>query len=265
MKIVVFGCLHGSKKAKRAPLKGTNLILIAGDLGKADLMREMYFKNIERKKKGLEEIEYSPKEQKRAFMEAYDSSVEIVEFLSSFAPVYMIYGNVEISNKETKKLSKEIGLKLPSLTDKLNSMKNVRIINNKFVKFKHLRIGGVKFFTDSCWVREFKPKDYSDNLKKAKKASKKVEEVLKKFKDLDIFISHQPPYGILDRVTAKFAPKHWKGKNAGSKVLLNYVEKKKPKFHLCAHIHEGKGRKKIGKTEIINIGSNGDYVVLNID
>jgi len=263
MKILVFGCLHGSKKAKKAPLRGVDLILIAGDLGKADLMRKMAFKNIERVKKGLSEVEYSPKQRKRAFMEAYTSTIEIVKHLSKFAPVFIIYGNVESSNSETKKASKEIGLKLPYLTDKLNSLKNVKVINNKFVKFNGLRIGGLEYFIDTCWVMEFKPKDYRKSLKKAKKETDKAKKVLRKFKDLDILISHQPPYRILDKV-GKPAPKHWRGKHAGSKVILNHIKKKQPRYAFCAHIHEGKGKKKIGKTNIQNVGYNGDYVLLDI-
>jgi len=263
MKILVFGCLHGSKKAKKVPLRGVDLILIAGDLGKADLMRKMAFKNIERVKKGLSEVEYSPKQRKRAFMEAYNSTIEIVKHLSKFVPVFIIYGNVESSNSETKKVSREIELKLPYLTDKLNSMKNVKVINNKFVKFNGLRIGGLEYFIDTCWIMEFKPKEYRKELKAAKKETDKAKKILRKFKDLDILISHQPPYRILDKV-GKPAPKHWRGKHAGSKVILNYIKKKQPKYAFCAHIHEGKGKKKIGKTDVQNIGYNGDYLILDI-
>ncbi len=265
MKILVFGCLHGSEKIKKAPLKGIDMILIAGDIGKADLMRKRAFKNIERKRKGLPEVEYPPQQQKKAFMEAYNSTIKIVGHLSKFAPVFIIYGNVESSNSETRKMSNEIGLKLPFLTDKLNSMKNVRIINNKLVKFKDLKIGGLDYFTDTSWVIEFKTKN-KKKIKEAKKETEKARRILRRFGlNLDILISHQPPYKILDKVTAKYAPKDWKGKHAGSKAILNYIKKKQPRYVFCAHIHEGKGKRKIGKTQIYNVGYNGDYVLLNIN
>lgn len=263
MRILIFGCPHGSNKIKRVPLKDVDLILIAGDVGKADLMRKMAFKNIERVRKGLLKIEYSSKQRKRAFMEAYNSTIELVKHLSKIIPVFIIYGNVETSNSETKKTSKEIGLKLPYLTNKLNSMKNVKVINNKLVKFNGLRIGGLEYFVDTRWVMEFKPEEYRKKLKAAKKETDKVKKVLRKFKDLDILISHQPPYKILDKV-GKPAPKHWRGKHAGSKIILDYIKKKQPRYAFCAHIHEGKGKKKIGKTNVQNVGYNGDYVVLNI-
>ena len=103
---------HGDLgRVKRIPVKNTDLILLAGDLGKADLMRQVAFENIERKKKGLKKI-FHPSKEKKTFMEAYSSSVEIVKYLKKFAPVFTIYGNVESSNTNTRKEFKEIGLPL---------------------------------------------------------------------------------------------------------------------------------------------------------
>ncbi len=72
MKILIIGDPPGSEKAKKAPLEKADLILCTGDLGSANLMRKMAFENIERKKKGLVEKEYSSYMKKRAFMEAYN-------------------------------------------------------------------------------------------------------------------------------------------------------------------------------------------------
>ena len=69
------------------------------------------------------------------------------------------------------------------------------------------------------------------------------------------------PYKILDKVAAKFAPKNWQGKYAGSKTILKYIKNKSPKYVFCGHIHEGKGIKKIGKTQVYNLGS-GEYKIL---
>lgn len=153
MKVLAIGDPHGSlDQIRRIPLRGIDLILLTGDLGSADLMRKMAFKNIGRKKQGLEEIEYSSAQEKRSFMEAYTSSMRVVRYLVKFAPVYTIYGNVESSNSETKKLSKKIKLKLPFLTDNLNAIRSVRVINNKFTNFNGIRIGGLEYFVDTNWV-----------------------------------------------------------------------------------------------------------------
>lgn len=264
MKILIIGDPHGSDKARKVPLKGLDLILITGDLGKADLMRKMAFENINRKKQGLPEKEYTPKQEQRAFMQAYNSTMKLVKHYSRFAPVYTIFGNVESSNSATRKLSKEIGIKLPLLADDLNALDNVRVINNRITKFKGLRIGGLQYFIDTSWVREFKPEDYRDALKNAKKQTEKAKKVLNRFGKVDILVCHQPPYGVLDRVNFPGAPKHWQNKHAGSKAVLSYVKRKKPSYVFCGHIHEAKGKKKVGKTLVHNVGVAGDYIVLDI-
>lgn len=48
--------------------------------------------------------------------------------------------------------------------------------------------------------------------------------------DIDILISHSPPYGILDKNT--------QGKHCGSKALLETIHRVKPKYHFFGHIHE---------------------------
>lgn len=263
MKILVIGDPHGSEKAKKVPLKNVDLILVTGDLGKADLARKMAFENINRVKQGLPKKEITPIQRKKAYMQIYNSSMRVVKYYSRFAPVYIIFGNVENSNAETKKLSKEIGYVLPLLKDNLNALKNVKIINNRIVNFKGIRIGGLGYFIDDSWVRDFKPRD-KESLKEAKKDTKKAKKILRKLRNLDILLCHQPPYGVLDKVNFPQAPAHWQGKHAGSKVILNYIKKNHPKYVFCGHIHEGKGKKKVGKTEVYNVGAVGDYVLLDI-
>ena len=92
----------------------------------------------------------------------------------------------------------------------------------------------------------------------------KVKKILNWFKkiDIDILITHQSPYGILDKVKNPAAPKHWQGKNAGSKIILNFIKTKKPKYVFCGHIHEGKGHKKLQNTEIYNLGIANHKIIL---
>lgn len=54
MKILAIGDPHGNlSKIKKIPIKNSDLILLTGDLGKADFARQRFFKNIKRKKQGL--------------------------------------------------------------------------------------------------------------------------------------------------------------------------------------------------------------------
>jgi len=120
----------------------------------------------------------------------------------------------------------------------------------------------LEYFIDTCWVREFKLRDYKKMLKRARKQTDKARRILKRFGKVDILVCHQPPYGYLDKVTGKYgAPKFYRGKHAGSKVILDYIKKHQPKYVFCGHIHEGEGKTKIGKTEVYNLGVAGHKIV----
>jgi len=197
-------------------------------------------------------------------MEIYNSTMKIIKLLSKFAPVYSILGNVWTSDKNVKKEEKKLGVKIPHLVFNMRKIKGFNIVKNSIRRIGSFRAGFLEYFVDTNWVKDFKPGDYWKKMREAKRDSDKAKSILRKFGKVDILICHQPPYGILDKVTFKGAPKDWKGKHAGSKVILDYIKKYKPKIVLCGHIHEGKGKKKIGKTMIYNAGCCGDYLLLNI-
>lgn len=47
--------------------------------------------------------------------------------------------------------------------------------------------------------------------------------------NLDVLVTHGPPYGYCDKT--------FMGTPAGDTDLLYWLEKKRPKYHLCGHIH----------------------------
>ncbi len=57
--------------------------------------------------------------------------------------------------------------------------------------------------------------------------------------DIDILVTHSPPYGILDTVSRWPDPIP---ENCGSKHLLSHVNRIKPRLHVFGHIHEGCGQ-----------------------
>lgn len=66
--------------------------------------------------------------------------------------------------------------------------------------------------------------------------------------NLDMLITHSPPYGILDE--------NARGTRCGSMTLMKEVLDKKPKFHVFGHIHEDGGKEySIEPTTFINIAS----------
>jgi len=269
MKILVVGDPHGNlKRIKNISLKDIDLVLITGDLGKADFARKFCFENLKREKEGLLELEYDSKTSLKVYREIHDSTISVVKYFCKKIPTYSILGNVGtnmIKDSKVKKEEEEYGIKLPYLGKSLKKLKNFHLVRNGVRGINGLRVGFLEYFGDICWYKEFKEGE-KEELKKVKKQTKKAKRILKNFGKVDILICHQPPYGYLDKVSSKYnPPKHWIGKHAGSKVILNYIKKHHPKYVFCGHIHEAKGKAKIGNTEIYNVGYNGDYLILDTE
>ena len=266
VKILAVGDPHGEmSKIKKVPSKNIDFVLCTGDVGKADFARKFFFENLKRKQEGLEELEYDEKISKKIYEEIFSSSIEVWRGLSKIAPTYSILGNVGMNmiyNSEVEKDEKKYGIKLPYMRKEMNKIKDFYFVRNVTRRVEGLRIGFLEYFIDTNWVQDFKPKDYSLKLKKAKKETDKAKRILKNFGKVDILVCHQPPYGYLDKVSLKYnPPKDWVGKNAGSKTILNYIKKFQPKYVFCGHIHEGEGMAKIGKTEVYNLGVANHKVV----
>jgi len=68
-----------------------------------------------------------------------------------------------------------------------------------------------------------------------------------------IMITHVHPSGTLMERFTKIFP--------GSSGLRKAVEKFKPEFLLCSHVHEAEGiEEKLGKTKVINVGRRGKII-----
>ncbi len=262
MKILAIGDPHGeAEKIKKIPMKGIELILLTGDLGKADFARKRFFENVERKKQGLPELKEDSKFEEAVYKQIHDSTIRVLKAIPKNIPAYAIEGNVGLyTDSEARKKNEKHNLNLVSTVSEIKKLGNIHLPKNTLRVIDGLRIGFLEYFTDTCWVREFKPKDYEKYMKKAKKQTEKAERVLRRFGNLDILVCHQPPYGYLDKVGPP-APEMWHGKHAGSKVILDYIKKHQPKYVFCGHIHEGEGKAKIGKTEVYNLGVGGHKVV----
>lgn len=67
---------------------------------------------------------------------------------------------------------------------------------------------------------------------------------------IDILVSHQPPYGHVDRA---FSYGAGRVDHLGSPQLLATIERVRPKLVICGHIHNGHGRSVLGETTIYNV------------
>jgi Icc-related predicted phosphoesterase len=69
-----------------------------------------------------------------------------------------------------------------------------------------------------------------------------------------IVLAHQPPFGAGDDIGG--------GVHVGSKAVREWIEKEKPAYWLCGHVHEGAGESEIGETKVIN-AAQGFYEITN--
>jgi len=153
--------------------------------------------------------------------------------LDSFKlPIFIVPGNHELE-EEVEVYSK--------------NLKYVKNVHLKSVNFKSILIIGCGGggFTEEHASFERSEKEFEKDIKKLK---------IKGNKSKIILIAHQPPYN-----TATDYLPHW-GK-VGSKSIRNFIKKYQPLYCITGHIHENFGKRdKIGKTEIINPGPEGEII-----
>ena len=265
MKILAVGDPHGNEKVFDIPIgNDIDAVFITGDLGKSDLIRKYYFEySIKKGIKNWKDM-ISKKELKSLYSEIINSSYKVLKYFSSKKPTFFVLGNLrEIRTENIMKSEKKYGISLPKFEDKISKLKNLINLSLCTKKFKGLKISGVPFFENLDWVRRFSLNDQK-LIENAKKEEPPAREYIKKLGKIDILITHIPPYGILDTVKSKHVPKEWLGKHAGNKMILDYIKKKCPGLVLCGHVHEAKGRKRVGKTEVYNLGCCGEYKIIEI-
>lgn len=197
---------------------------------------------------------YYPKNMRKEFDLSYANSKYdlILKKLCSYnLPVVILKGNAymrEGGSKITRELFKNYD-------------------NLLYKRTGSFKFGGQEFILfDMIWEKwacgHTEKKFFNYVTKQDESRLKKLNLLFKKAKN-PILVSHNPPYGHLDIVNNKYTDN--KNKHVGSKMVLKVVKKYKPKFVFCGHIHEGKGKVKIGDTLIINAGYRGDYVVFDTE
>ncbi len=220
MKLLLSADTHGKKIDIK---ENYDLILIAGDFSDGDKLRNAIF--------GKGDIEEAKKE-------IFNSAERFIECLPKGIPSVACLGNVEEPIKEN----------IICLLKKYNIHHK-----NGVIEVNGLKILIIDFFVEKWWAEKFKP-DNPDTMKRAIRDEENLKRIIEKIENIDIIISHIPPFGILDinPNPPAFLPKIYKG-NMGSKILRDLIEKKQPLLVVCGHIHIP-GRAEIGKTIIINPG-----------
>jgi len=167
-------------------------------------------------------------------------------------PLIVMRGNAYITTREGNEITRRIFSPHKNLYYEKTGLINVR--GENFISF------------DMIW-EEWSHKGISKTfLKRMITGNESRERKLNKLLDENknsILLSHAPPFGYVDLVKNKRTD--FKEKHVGSKILLDAIKRHKPKLVLCGHIHEAKGKANIGKTLVYNLGSSGDYAVIDSD
>ncbi len=262
MKIAAIGDPHGNlEKIRSMRLEKVDLVLLTGDLGQTDNLRKLAFKFLDIKQPGMQERSSYAAGFKDAFIQSHRTALKLAGYIAGFCPVYIVRGNADISNYDTRKFACAFGIELPYLYNDLLKINGLRLIDNRLAVFRGLRIGGVKYFTDISWAREFELDGIPVIKERALRDTQAVNRVLSRFGKLDILVTHVPPYGVLDRVDSVTVPPSWVGRHAGSGTILEYIQSKQPEYVFCGHIHEAEGYERVGRTQVYNLGAGGYKII----
>lgn len=257
MRILAVGDFHGKFFITKKFLKENkiDLILSTGDLPDGGKLRAIIFKNW--KKLKFEKVKFYEilglKKTRKLVLEDDISQHKIFKKLDSLnIPVFLIIGNGDygklIENTEYAPL------KLPyKIESECKNSKNVSHVNMKIKRFGKISIVGL----DSIrilrkWGNE-------------KDIEKEISKVFNSVKRPVIFLTHDPPYGILDKIKNKISPRY--GQYGGDELVRKIIEKFQPTINICGHIHENQGKKKLGKTLVVNtgFGKRGQCAIIDID
>ena len=269
MKILAIGDLHGKiphfvEKAiwKEKP----DLIVSVGDFC-AFYERKLFFKHSYLSKEPLEK--FIGKKKAREFARRdINSGLGIINFLKKFKiPVIAVSGNAdptkydEIYNKKIAKTHDSDTFDKYYSKNLVKNTENFKIIDFQAVKFQDFVFIGSHKSSYPGYLP--KPK-WKKNRKPYLKYKKKLEKLFNKHKGQKIiFLSHNVPYFVLDKIREKTAHKKAKGKHYGSYLTREMIKKYQPLICLAGHIHENRGMKKLGKTKVYNLGFN-KYTIINI-
>jgi len=115
-------------------------------------------------------------------------------------------------------------------------------LSDSATEFEGLKIWG------SSWTKTFK----GMNPKCKAFTCDTEQELAEKWKlipnDIDILVTHSPPYGVFDGIPLEDGTDF----HAGSRALLRKVMDVSPFFHIFGHIHEGYGMAELGAEIYVN-------------
>jgi len=290
-KLLIIGDLHGRKPKIHFKKNEFDAIVFVGDVcddRKIGPLFKKFFKKLKQAENPLElsfgefiEEEVGNKKFEQYEKDSLKKGNEILKYLDSFGkPIFMVAGNWDQSYgpSKIKDIDKDDYSYMKAfydwwLGDKINAKltkgtKNVRNCMYKNHLFNGINFIGYGLSSGSEKRKKGRKLDVSKSqFEKLKKAYNKI---LRKLSSVfihrnqeypTIFITHNIPYNTkLDKIDQKGSHVH--KKHMGSTIARKICKIYKPLLCVGGHIHEGRGRDKIGKTKVINPGFGQDAQVL---
>lgn len=264
MKILVLGDFQGvfpKKLRDRIRKEEFDFIIGVGDYSGISDFRT-YFMKLFRlvKNKGiyLSAEEYFGKKKYNLLRKKdYASGKKVLNELNKLGkPCYVIFGNTDWYYYP---FDRKINDEKRRFYDKyVKRLKNLRNVNYKLVKIDNFDAVGFGGYMEP--VVNFTEDRRDPNWKKRmeiryirmKKVEKRLNKLLGRMKNKDIFVFHYPPEGVFDIIKDRKNIHH--GKSAGVTVFAKVIKKHKPKLVLCGHMHEYQGAKRLFGSLIVNPG-----------
>ncbi len=140
---------------------------------------------------------------------------DVLEALGE-TPAFFVHGNMD--SLEVKKfLEKREGF-----------------IHNKKTSFEGVSVAGLGGTNTTPFGT---PLEYTEE---------EIKKVLDSLEGVDLLVSHPPPFDTE-------ADKLPNGLHVGSKALREWIQAKKPRLVVCAHIHETEGIEALGETTVVKL------------
>ncbi len=192
-----------------------------------------------------------------ASVKAVEDSAKVADLLRSIRQRIPIYGVLGNSDTVPTVMAPALGLQ------PVDSTESMELVHNRTAEFKGfdlLGYNGRVQYIDETIVEA--PQLYFAEEDAARDLAALFEQVQP---ETTIFITHAPPYGILDNVKEDWVSYAMgtygeSGKNGhiGSKTFRDLTSRYQPLVHTFGHVHERPGVEKHGRTTFINGGALGE-------
>jgi Icc-related predicted phosphoesterase len=254
LSFLAFGDLEAkiasADKLLKKDLSSHNFALFTGDIPDPSIFRKLSKKMVEN---GLGDLgdrpniarETEPEEALRQVEKEFWAIKELFQKIQKATRFIGVWGNAD----NTKVLRR------------VPISKHIEIVHNKIIQVDEFYLIGY----NGRPIYIFEKENAEQWAFQEEKAYNDLEKLFEKLKgEKVIFVTHVPPYKILDQVVKEYRKygvgtygDKAKDGHIGSSAFKEIDEKFKPTLHVFGHVHECKGVQKVGNTAYINTGSFG--------